>query len=93
MWRNLLSGGLDRQKERLTKGVKQLRNVRDGKGGWDRFPFWYTVLALVEIEQPQARAELKYAAPLLERTAKRPPAGSKYARRRHQIAQRALARV
>jgi hypothetical protein len=93
VWRNLLSGGLDRQEERLARGVDYLRSTRGGDGEWRKFPFWYTVLALSEIDLPDARNELRYAAPALERTAGRKPAATPYARRRHALAQRALARV
>src|SRR5215510_12232208 len=48
LWRNLLSGGLDRREERLQRGAAQLRAARDGDQGWRKFPFWYTVLALSE---------------------------------------------
>ena len=90
LWRNLLSGGLDRREERLGRGALHLRSVRDGEHGWRRFPFWYTVLALGEMDTEEARAELKHAAPDLERTATRPAASSVYARRRQQLAARVL---
>lgn len=93
LWRNLLSGGLDRQRERLRLGVRELRKRRDGNGKWQGFPFWYTALALCEMDTPDAKAELKYAAPLLERTVERTPAPSVYARRRHALAGRALDRI
>ena len=94
LWRNLLSGGLDRQEERLRKGVSGvLRTQRAGEGKWRVFPFWYTVLALSEMEFPEARRELQYAAPLLERTVKRLPGSSIHAKRRHELAGRALALV
>ena len=93
LWRNLLRGGLDRQEERLRRGVRHLRTMRSAEGQWRRFPFWYTVLALSEIDLPEAAKELKYAAPLLERAAKRSPAATVYARRRHALALRALERV
>ena len=93
LWRNLLSGGLDRQEERLGRGVDYLRSQRDGEGEWRKFPFWYTVLALSDIDLPEARKELEYAAPGLEHTANRRPAATSYAQRRHSLAQRALARV
>ena len=66
-WRNLLAGGLDRREERLQHGVQHLRSMRDADHGWRKFPFWYTVLALSEIDSGEAKAELKYAAPALER--------------------------
>jgi len=91
LWRNLLSGGLDRQEERLRKGVGGLlRQHRTGEAKWRVFPFWYTVLALVEIDLPEARNELKYVAPLLERTAMRTMPSSLHGKRRHALARRAL---
>ena len=90
LWRNLLSGGLSRRAERLRRGALHLRSVRDGEHGWRKFPFWYTVLALSEMDMPEAKAELKYAAPALERTATRSASSSGYARRRQALATRAL---
>jgi hypothetical protein len=92
-WRNLLSGGLDKQRERLRQGVGELRKRRDGRGKWQGFPFWYAVLALCEMEGPEAKSELKYAAPLFERAIKRAPAATPYAQRRHELARRALERI
>ncbi len=92
LWRNLLAGGLDRQEERLRKGVSHLRSMRDGQGRWRVFPFWYTVLALNEMDIPPAPKELEYAAALLERTARRTPASTAYAKRRHELSCRALER-
>jgi hypothetical protein len=93
LWRNLLSGGLSRREERLRHGALHLRSVRDGEHGWRRFPFWYTVLALSEMDLTEAKAELKYAAPVLERTATRPVTSAVYARRRQELAARALQSV
>jgi hypothetical protein len=93
LWRNLLAGGLDRQEERLQRGAGHLRAVRDGAHGWRRFPFWYVVLALSEMDDREARGELKYAAAELSRVAKRAVPSAGYARRRHQLAVRALTRL
>lgn len=93
LWRNLLAGGLDRQEERLRRGALHLRSVRDGEHGWRRFPFWYAVLALSEMDGSEARAELQYAAPMLEAAASRAVPSTVYARRRHELATRALNRV
>jgi hypothetical protein len=91
LWRNLLAGGLDRREERLRKGVgKFLRSQRAGEAKWRVFPFWYTVLALVEMDVPEARAELAYVAPVLERTAQRAVPSSLHGKRRHELARRAL---
>ncbi len=51
-WRNLLAGGLDRREERLRLGAAHLESLRDGRQGWRTFPFWYTVLALSEMDNP-----------------------------------------
>ena len=93
LWRNLLAGGLDRREERLRSGARHLRSVRDGARGWRKFPFWYTVLALSEMDSAEAKAELTYAAPALERAASRAVPSAVYARRRHELAARTLHRL
>lgn len=94
LWRNLAGGGLDRQEERLRKGVGELlRKQRTADGKWRAFPFWYTVLALVDIDLPEAREELAHAAPVLERSTLRRTPASLYGRRRHELARRALERA
>jgi hypothetical protein len=93
LWRNLLAGGLDRREERLHRGALHLRAVRDGEHGWRKFPFWYTVLALSDMDGAEAKAELKYAAPVLERAARRTVPSAVYARRRQQLAAVTLDRL
>jgi hypothetical protein len=90
LWRNLLAGGLDRREERLRRGALHLRSIRDGEHGWRKFPFWYAVLALSEMDNREAKAELKYASPALERAAGRAVPSAVYARRRHELACRTL---
>jgi hypothetical protein len=90
LWRNLLAGGLDRQEERLRRGASHLRSMRDGEHQWRRFPFWYTVLALSEMDSAEARTELKYAAPALQQAASHTVPSGVYARRRHELAVRTL---
>jgi hypothetical protein len=92
MWRNLISGGLDRREERLEMGIgKFLRSTRTGTGRWRVFPFWYTVLALNEADVDEAHEELEYAAPVLERTVRRAAPADTYGARRHELAGRVLA--
>jgi hypothetical protein len=93
LWRNLLSGGLDKQEERFGRGIAYLRSLRDGDGQWRKFPYWYTVLALNDIDLPEATRELKYASRTLEQVSRRTPSSGVYARRRHSLATRALARI
>jgi hypothetical protein len=90
LWRNLLADGLDRREERLRRGAAHLKSMRDGDHQWRRFPFWYTVLALSEMDTAEARTELKYAAPALERAASRAVPSAVYGRRRHELAVRTL---
>ena len=90
LWRNLLAGGLDRQDERLRRGASHLRTMRDSAHQWRKFPFWYTVLALSEMDSAEARRELKHAAPALERVAGRAVPSPVFARRRHDLATRTL---
>jgi hypothetical protein len=93
LWRNLLAGGLDRRQERLQRGASHLRSMRDDTHGWRKFPFWYTVLALSEMDSDDAKAELRYAAPELERVASRAVPSAVFARRRQALAIRALNRL
>jgi hypothetical protein len=93
LWRNLAAGGLDRQDERLRCGVEHLRQSRDGKGGWRKYPFWYTVLALSEMDFSAASNELEYAEPLLRPRATRMARSGLYAIRRQQLASRVLDRL
>lgn len=93
VWRHLLAGGLDRRDERLADAARLLNDARDGEGSWDRFPFWYTVLALAEMDPKAARRELEYASARLTRAATTGPRAERYAMRRHALAERALSRI
>lgn len=92
LWRNLAVGGLDTPKMRLAAGLKILKKHRDGKGGWRRFPFHYTLLALSEIDLPAVADELRYAAPICERYLKYIKTADKFARRRRDLSERILIR-
>jgi hypothetical protein len=93
LWRNILAGGLDRQERRLGIGLAKLRTTRDRAGAWRAFPFWYTVLALTEMNRPEARTELRYAAARIEAEARRSPGSTPYARRRNALARRAIEQI
>ncbi len=93
LWRNILAGGLDRQDLRLRLGLSRLRSMRDGKGEWRTFPFWYTVLALTEMDQDEARRELRYASARIKAEAKRAAGASPCAKRRNALARAALERL
>jgi hypothetical protein len=93
LWRNLQTGNLDRSEERLSKGIGDLRRLRKDEGGWQAYPFWYTVLALTGVDLPEARRELEYAAPTLEPVTRKRRPSTLYAQRRQDLAHQALARI
>lgn len=88
LWRHLAVGGLKNHKRRLEKGMKALKLHRDGKGKWKRFPFYYTLLALSEIELPSAIFEMQYAAPILSRLLKQIPKDDKISEHRRVLVER-----
>jgi len=89
-WRHLAVGGLNRPERRLAAGLEALRARRRGDGLWQVFPFWYTLLALSEIDLRGARVELLYAAPICERYVRRSVGSDRFARRRRALAERVL---
>jgi hypothetical protein len=82
---------LTQRKERLASGLEILRQHRDGKGAWRRFPFYYTLLALSEMGVEDAQREIRYGAPRLEGMLRRQGRGDRFAARRRALAERLLA--
>ena len=73
--------------------MQYLREHRDGRGRWRRFPFYYTLLALLEIPGRGATSEMRYAAPVLERMLTRAGRADRFALRRRAVAERILTRT
>jgi hypothetical protein len=71
LWRHLQASGEASDQRRLENGLVELRRNRDGEGRWKRFPFFYTLLALGEIELPVVREEILYARITIERSLRR----------------------
>ena len=92
LWRHLAVGGLGGQEPRLAAGMRELKASRTDDGQWRSYPLFYTLSALCEITLPGAVAELRHAAPRLERYLGRPLRDDPYAARRRAVAERALAR-
>jgi hypothetical protein len=90
LWRRLSAGGIEDGERVLAAAVKTLKSLRDGRGRWKRFPFYYTLLVLNEIELPGARKEMQYAAQACERLLKRQMKRDKISRRRRILAERIL---
>lgn len=93
VWRHISVGGLSKSQERLAGGLQYLREHRDGKGRWRRFPFYYTLLALTEIPGPRANSEIRYVAAGLERLLKRRAGDGRFDLRRRTVAERILIRA
>lgn len=74
----------------LRRRVGVIREHRDGKGRWERFPFYYTLLALSEIADEAARGELRYAVPACERARSRSSKSKVYDRRRKALIERII---
>jgi len=92
LWRHLAAGGLEHGERYLAAGIKTLRSYRDGKGRWKVFPYYYTLLALSELDLPSAVREMKYAAPGCERLLKRSAKDDVFERRRRDLARKILER-
>ena len=91
-WRNILAGGIPDYHDKLKPGLTLLKSYRKDDGQWRRFPFYNTVFTLNEIDLPEAKEELAYAAIRMERLLKR-PAKNKYHERKKIIIEKALERV
>jgi hypothetical protein len=91
VWRHMTAGGLADLDPRtfIANGLKPLKSARLGDGRWQTFPFWYTVLTLLEINTPAAHDELRYAVSVWKRHLP-PPASTatRHAERRAAIATR-----
>jgi hypothetical protein len=97
LWRHLSASGEPDDSRRLENGMRVLKNNRDGKGRWKRFPFFYTLLALSEMESEHVRNETLYALPVIERALRRaiksePETMTIYERRRMIMMERLLER-
>lgn len=94
LMRYLATGGVEDAEQRLQAHVQTLSQQQDGKGRWKRFPFYYTLLALLEIDLPSVRDEMRYSAPACERYLRRSPTPTDdvFYQRRRAIVQRVLDR-
>lgn len=93
LMRNLSAGGLgSRSADFLPGALRYLRQVRH-EGKWRFFPFYYTLLALLDVPLDEAREELLYAAPAMQRSYARLKSNEGYAPRRRAVLERALACV
>jgi hypothetical protein len=90
LWRHMSVGGFGSFSKKLGKGLEVLKSYRDGQGKWGRFPFYYTLLALSEINHPTAKKEIEYARPVIERLMNRKNGNGKFSGRRYDLLNRVL---
>lgn len=93
MWRNLAAGGLNNTEARIIKGITELKHFRTTDGKYRRFPYYYTLLALSEIDLPLVKEEIVYLAPKMESYLKRSIKTDKYVERKREIMFRLLRRI
>jgi hypothetical protein len=91
--RALAAGGHPDAENRLERHLRVLERRRDGKGRWRGFPFYYTILTLLEIDLPAADNALRYAGPACGRVARRRTGLEEMTARRREIIERALHRI
>lgn len=92
LWRNMAVGGLRAYSKKLSKGLTVLKKFRDGKGSWRRFPFYYTISVLSELNSDEAKKEMRYAKGKIERSCKTMKHG-RFSERRFNILITALAKI
>ncbi len=92
-WRHLAVGGLNHSQERLEAGMAHLRSLRDNCGRWRGYPFYYTLLSLVDMNHPAAVDELQHAVPACQRALKRSSQNDIYNKRRRKLMERVLVKV
>ncbi len=93
LWRHFAAGGGNRQEERMINGLKDITRCRNENGRWKRYPFYYTILALTEMDIAPARDELRFAGNAMERAFARLREQSEYEVRKKELLARALDRI
>ncbi|HET6333093.1 MAG TPA: hypothetical protein VFG30_07760 [Polyangiales bacterium] len=60
LWRHMATGGLGAYAQKLDQGLRVLSTHRRADKGWRRFPFFYTLSVLAEVDLPNARKEARH---------------------------------
>lgn len=76
----------------INSHLDKLAGQRDGKGSWGGFPFFSTLLMLVESADPLAKNELEYAVPYCEKQFRKNWPENITSKRKQTILTKALAR-
>lgn len=92
LWRHISAGGLKGEEDWIERGLRALKSYRDGAGKWRRFQFYYTLLALSDLDSPAAKREMSYTATVCERYLNRSSRSGLASDRRRAIVERVLAK-
>lgn len=92
LWRHLAAGGLDRQEERLRDGVDALMERAMANGTWKSYPFYYTLLALMEMPEALAAPAIAHAMTRCETLHEENRYRGPFAGRRRRLVERVLLR-
>jgi len=90
LWRHMAVAGDTEAQDMLVKGVRALKSRRVDGGRWQAFPFYYTLLALTDMQFPEATEEMKHAAQACERYLQRQKGKDETGRRRRVLAEKVL---
>ena len=90
LWRHMAIGGLGDYARHLDEGIGVLTSHEDGAGTWRRFPFYYTLLALSEVDTPNARWAVSYALPECKRRLHSLRRNARFGERRHALLSRII---
>lgn len=91
-WRHFWVGNFENKEASIAKGIQSMKSYRLGDGKWHRFPFFYAVYTLLDLDLEPANAELKYAQPVIEKYLKSTRTGM-YSKRKIAFMQKALDRL
>lgn len=90
LWRHMAMGGLGDYARHLDDGIGVLTSHEDGAGTWRRFPFYYTLLALSEVDTPNSRRAVAYALPECGRRLRSIRQNTDFGVRRYELLSRIL---
>lgn len=85
-----LAGRFGDYARHLDEGIGVLASHEDGAGTWRWFPFYYTLLALSEVDTPNARRAVAYALPECDRRLKSIRQNPPFGVRRYGLLSRSL---
>jgi len=91
-WRHYWVGDFRDKDALINRGVQTMKAERLGDGKWRRFPFYYAIYTLQELDLEAARSEIRYAQPAMARALRTKREGS-FSQRRRLILENALGKL